>query len=165
MTTVSGKQQTLSSFSEPLKLHNGDKVRLEFKNRGRQPMDVSVLFIDSAFGIYQLYPVPGQPGRLFAGESASVEGEIEGSTLGMEQFMVIATPVDRTAPPSYYGFLQQELMAYTRELRRSQSRGVDDSLFAEALGDQPASRGFGKKAKQQAQASTQLVRWQTIRAK
>ena len=165
VTTESGRQQKISAFSDPLKLHNGDNILLEFKNSSRQPMDVSVLFIDSAFGIYQLYPEPGQPGRLFAGESANVEGEIEGSTLGMEQFMVIATPVDRTAPPSYYGFLQQEPMAYTRELKRSHSRGVGASLFAEAVGDQPISRGFGKKAKQQAQASAQVIRWQTIEKK
>lgn len=163
VTTASGSRQTLSSFSEPLKLNNGDNLLLEFKNSGRQPMDVSVLFIDSAFGIYQLYPEPGQPGRLFAGESSSVEGEIESSTLGYEQFMVIATPVDRTAPPSYYGFLQQKPMAYSSELTRTRSRGVEASLFAEAVGDQPASRGFGKKAKQQAQASAQVIRWQTVK--
>lgn len=165
VTTGDGAQQQHEAFSAPLSLHQGDKLRLEYKNVGTQAMDVSVLFIDSAFGIYQLYPEPGQPGRLFATEQASVEGEIETSTLGLEQFMVIATPADRNDPPSDYSFLQQEPLAYSQELETSRSRGVDHSLFAEAVGDQPATRGFGKKAKQQAQASAQLIRWQTVEGK
>ena len=156
------EKQSYNTFSSLLSLHGGDKLKLEFKNTEAQAMDVSVLFIDSAFGIYQLYPEPGQPGRLSAGEVASVEGEIENSTLGMEQFMVIATPADRNDPPSYYGFLQQEPMAYTRVLDASRSLASNNALFAEAVGDQPRSRGFGKKAKQQSQASAQLIRWQTV---
>ena len=157
--------QHYSAFSDPISLHSGDNLQLKLRNNSQQTMDVSVLFIDSAFGIYQVYPEPGQPGRLFAGEQASVEGEIEDSTLGMEQFLVIATPAERDDPPSYYDFLQQEPMAYTRELQRSRSRGVDHSLFAEAVGDLPKSRGFGKKVRQQAQASAQLIRWQTVERK
>ncbi|WP_375753704.1 caspase domain-containing protein [Vibrio sp. HN007] len=144
---------------------DGDELVLSFVNTSKKPVDLTVLFIDSGMGIYQIYPEPGYSGRLFAGEAAEFEGVVSSSSTGEEQFVVIAVPTSRQSPQMSLTHLQQEPMdsASFYEVNQVAKRGNGglDEVFAQSLGDMPQTRAFKKKAKASEKASISVIRLST----
>ena len=153
-----GQAFELMSPERGLVLQDGDELRVEFVNSTVRALDVTILFIDSLFGITQIYPEPGTSGRLQPGEATDFEGTIDASTLGTEQFMIIATPVNRQDPPTNLMHLQQPPL--NANVFSRGASGID--FFAQALGDAPQSRGFTKSSATN-QATISVIRWQTAK--
>ena len=155
------------SLDQVVKATDGDDLYVSFVNRGRAPIDLTVMFIDSGMGIYQVFPEPGYSGRLFAGEAAEFEGNVSKSTTGEEQFVVIAIPTNRQAPQVSLSHLQQEPMQSSKffdsqsfSVKARGSASVED-LFAQSLGDTPQTRAFEKKGKSVGKASINVIRLRT----
>ncbi|MCH8544436.1 MAG: caspase family protein [Alcanivorax sp.] len=155
-----------------LALYAGDEVRLSVTNRGRSDADISVLFVDNAHGIYQLWPEPGQAGRLGPGQTAQALAptEVTSDTVGAEQLLVLHNPVSRGGPPVSYAWLEQSGMEYSA-LRAAGSEPLASGvavrgslgLLAEAVGDMPLTRGLGATGGRNsaAEAGAEVIRWET----
>ncbi|MBZ2188244.1 caspase family protein [Alcanivorax sp. JB21] len=154
-----------------LALYAGDEVRLAVTNRGRSDADISVLFVDNAHGIYQLWPEPGQAGRLGPGQTAQALAptEVTSDTVGAEQLLVLHNPVSRGGPPVSYAWLEQSGMEYSA-LRAAGTDPLGSGvavrgslgLLAEAIGDMPLTRGLGTAARTgAAEAGAEVIRWET----
>lgn len=108
-------------------LKEGDTIHFTVKNTQRQPQDVSIVFIDSQYGITQLYPEPGQPNRLQHKELLSFEWAVNVDTIGSEHLMLSVQ--SGTGVNNDLSYLQQApLNVSTRGLgsRKSpQASGID----------------------------------------
>ncbi|MBA3979616.1 MAG: hypothetical protein C0462_03350 [Alcanivorax sp.] len=152
----------------PLALYAGDEVRLTVTNNGRTDADISVLFVDNAHGIYQLWPEPGQAGRLGPGQRAQALAptEVTSDTIGAEQLLVLNNPTSRGGPPVNYAWLEQSPMEYS-VLRHAdaaiatRSVGGAASLLAEGVGDMPLTRGLGAARSSAPEAGAHIIRWET----
>lgn len=69
--------------------YDGDRVVVKITNKGKVPVDVTVLYVDSGFGIDCLYPSEGGFNRLRPGESQPVFFGFNSKTAGAEQVVVI----------------------------------------------------------------------------
>jgi hypothetical protein len=151
------------TLDKPISAKNGDELYVGFINNERTPVDLTVFFVDSGLGIYQVYPEPGYSGRLFTGQSAEFEGIVNASTTGEEQFVVISVPTSREAPPLTLSHLQQEPMQSLSFFAKTvKKRGNEASdIFSQSLGDVPKSRAFTKAKTSQGQASLSVIRLRT----
>lgn len=71
-------------------LNPGDRLQITVKNASQAPLDVTVLYIDSRYGITPIYG--GGENRLLPGNQAKMpEGTIDANTTGLEQMLFIAT--------------------------------------------------------------------------
>lgn len=86
-----GETQDLPLNTQPT-LKENDQILFRLENTSRQSQDVSILFIDSQYGITQLYPSSGQPNRLQPGEKLSFEWHINVETVGTEHLLLSSQP-------------------------------------------------------------------------
>lgn len=86
-----GEVQDLPVNTRP-QLEENDQILFDVQNIGHEPQDVSILFIDSQYGITQLYPEKGQPNRLQAGESLSFNWTVNVDTVGTEHILLSTQP-------------------------------------------------------------------------
>jgi hypothetical protein len=129
-------------------LRDGDHMTVHVANEGGAPVDLTVLFVGSSFGIDAMFPVGGELNRIAPGEEIEFALTVNAETLGQEQLVFIAVPgVDVTRN---FAFLAQDGIATrgggaggsgTRAsdmLRRAGTRGVSretsQSLGATVLG-------------------------------
>ncbi|WP_413700596.1 caspase family protein [Psychromonas sp. KJ10-10] len=117
------------TLDKPISAQDGDELYVGFINNERNPVDLTVFFVDSGLGIYQVYPEPGYSGRLFTGQSAEFEGIVNGSTTGEEQFVVISVPTSRESPPMTLSHLQQEPMQSLSFLKKQRKKEAMGSLI------------------------------------
>ena len=103
-------------------LHDGQAVTIRMKNSGRQQLDVTLLYVDSSFGISCLYPSVGELNRLGPGHESPVTLEITADTTGLEHLVVIA--VRGQGQPVDFSLLEQPSLA---EARREQQRSTGGS--------------------------------------
>jgi len=87
---------------------DGDLLLVKLTNKGRTPIDVTLLYVDSAYGIDCLYPAQGQLNRLEPGESESVKLKVTSKTVGHEHFVAIAVKANGQ-PVDYSLFAQPSL--------------------------------------------------------
>jgi hypothetical protein len=87
---------------------SGTLVRLTLENRERCEVDVTLLYVDSQFGISPIFPVNGQFNRLLANERHSLApGKIVSDRGGLEHFVLLAAPAQPQIPPVDFSFLEQ----------------------------------------------------------
>ena len=131
----------------------GDKLKVTFKNGGTAPLDVTVLFIDSRYGVTALYPKGGSLNRLRPGDLDKVQGDVNADTAGRERMLIIATRAEEGIPASNFTYLAHAGVPETvREVSkepatRGSMRGtvlaVEDTLLRAVFGqDAVAQRGF-----------------------
>lgn len=125
-------------------LHDGDMIQFSVTNTSDQVVDLTALFIDSAYGIEPWFPYQGESNRMNPGETLSSVLEVNASTIGVERFLFIAAAVQPGAPRADFSFLAQTGMV---------TRGavaMAGATFAEILEDAgvelPATRGGGRPA-------------------
>jgi hypothetical protein len=94
---------------EGLTVKVGDIIGFRITNAGRAAVDVSVLFVDSGFGISQFFPKPGDGGnRLKPGDRIDTDpGRVSDTTTGLEHIVVIAARATPQTSPLEFEFLQQ----------------------------------------------------------
>lgn len=125
-------------------LYDGDLITFTVTNSSNQVVDLTALFIDSAYGIEPWFPYQGESNRMNPGESLQSVLEVNASTTGVERFLFIAAAVQPGAARSDFSFLAQAGMA-TRALGVS---GLPGATFADILSDagveMPSTRGGGR---------------------
>ncbi|PWG65806.1 caspase family protein [Spiribacter halobius] len=125
-----------------LELTAGDCVSLVITNRGRSPVDITVLFVDAQFGITALWPGPRQlyNGRIEAdGRIAVGEFAAHADTVGREQLIVLGVKVEAASQPADLRFLAQ---AGVRTRSAAPSRPLE-ALLAEGGFGASRTRGMG----------------------
>lgn len=125
-------------------LSDGDLITFTVTNSSDQVVDLTALFIDSAYGIEPWFPYQGESNRMNPGESLQSVLEVNPSTTGVERFLFIAAAVQPGAARADFSFLAQTGMA-TRALGVS---GLPGATLADILTDAgvviPATRGGGR---------------------
>jgi hypothetical protein len=128
--------------STPISTYDQDRIRVQVFNESGEPVDVTILYIDSAFGVYSFYPTRedvdngGLKNRILPRRApAEVPFDIEATTLGMEDVIVIATIAAPDTTPQNFAFLEQTGLP----------RGSDDpnSVLNTPLGQLLGHAAFG----------------------
>lgn len=131
----SAELQPLARDSLP-SLRAGDRLVLELENRGQRALDVTVLSIDSQFGIDAAYPGDGETNRIEAGgRMPALEIDIHDDTTGIESLVVLAVEAEPQKPVADFRFLVQLRLENTRGTSMTGMEG----LLMEA--------GFGEKTR------------------
>lgn len=132
----------------------GDKLKVTFKNGDKAvPLDVTVLFIDSRYGVTALYPKGGSLNRLRPGDLDKVQGDVNADTTGRERMLIIATRAEEGIPASNFTYLAQAGVPGTvkegpkEPATRGSTRGTalafEDTLLRAVFGQNAvAQRGF-----------------------
>jgi hypothetical protein len=149
--------QVVAWQARGIEFREGEIVGFRVRNLGREPIDVTVLFLDSGFGIKPLFPrVPGGDNRLPPARAAALPPErsaltrqfrITADTVGLEHLVVIAVKAREEESPADFSFLAQETIPRARGLKGVQGneeRTIESPLgrlFQKALFGEGGTRG------------------------
>lgn len=139
----------------------GDYVRFRIENRSNRAQDVTVLFVDSRWGIASFYPMrSGDVNRIEAGGSQYIGNAVGGfpvtaDTTGLERMLMIAVPA-RSGDMVNYSRLAQPTLTATRALGEESELG---SLLEQAGFWGGRTRGLGQQT--QEDTTTQVLSWIT----
>src|SRR5262249_57019319 len=87
-------------------LQVGDRVAFHVENRSRVPIDVTLLFVDSGFGIEPFFPEAGQveDNRFQPGQARTTPcRRVQDHTLGVDHMVVLALKAE--GPPADFAWL------------------------------------------------------------
>ncbi len=140
-------------------LRHGDEIAFRIQNQSPVSIDVTLLFVDSAYGIYALFPEPGtvDDNRLPPGvELVTPKLEVTSDTSGLEQ--VVALAVRSTRDRVSFGCLEQPSIETTR----------GDAALSSPLGEllktmvygEGETRGLRRSAS--GDHATRLISWTTV---
>lgn len=146
--------------SNGMKLYNGDRIGFKVKNNSESPMDVTMLMIDSSYGIYPLYPAEGQVNRLYPGNQIVRTGSINAKTTGLEHVLVIATKARPVDEPTNFAFLAQASIERSRALGGKAMSSPLGQVFQNSLFGEGGTRGAS--SSDVASYIVKTVSWQTM---
>ncbi|MBK8906974.1 MAG: caspase family protein [Rhodospirillales bacterium] len=118
----------------PPRLNDGDVLVTRIANKGQQVVDLTVLFVDSRYGIEPWFPFDGRSNRLRHGEHVELELGVTLSTIGLEHFVFIAVAAEPQAPPSDLTNLAQKQLP----VRGQAIATLQDMLPTTRGGNRPA---------------------------
>ncbi len=160
-TPKQGAEKTLSP-EQSAHFQPGDALRVSLKNAGDKPLDVTLLYVDSRYGIQLLYPQPGQINRLQPGSELPnvIQGNIDDSTLGTERLIAIAVEAEAGTMHTSFGFLAQASLSRTREGGPADRElgGIKDMMRRAGFG-QAATRGFSQTKPAEEKTTVQVLSW------
>lgn len=124
-------------------LYDNDYLSIEMHNPNRFAIDLTVLFIDSGYGIEPMFPRAGEFNRLEPDQTQAVRVQVTGTTTGREQLVAIAVK-SGLGQPADFSLLSQPTIERARNSERQ--RGGDGGAFDSPLGRllQLAMYGEGK---------------------
>ncbi len=140
-------------------LSHGDEIAFRIKNHSSVSIDATLLFVDSSYGIYALFPEPGtvDDNRLPpGGELVTPKLEVTADTSGLEQ--VVALAVRSTRDRVSFACLEQPSIETTRgdaALNSPLGELLKSVVYGE--GD---TRGLRRSAS--GDHATKLISWTTI---
>jgi hypothetical protein len=151
--------------------NSGDTMRVTFRNAGKAPLDVTVLFIDSRYGVTAIYPAAGVMNRLLPGEQENISGTVNADTLGRERMLFIATRAETGMPASNFAYLAHAGVpatvkggpqeSATRGSLRGEVLAVEDLLLRAVFGQSAiAQRGFTQDTPTSETVILQELPWQ-----
>jgi hypothetical protein len=135
----SGRKETFKPSDVP-ELRDRDVLTLRASNTGRRPVDLTVLFVDSRYGVEPWFPYGGELNRVRPGETVKSELVVNLDTVGTEHFLVIAAAVEPGTARTDFSFLAQEGVT-TRDRRGPVSQATVADLLLNA-----GLRGGGHRA-------------------
>ncbi len=152
------QQEKIVDQASRLPLLAGDNLRLDITNNSNFPVDLTILFVDSRFGIDVLFPRGGRTNRIAAkGRLKSIGGRVTADTLGLEGMIVIASKAATGSPVADFRFLAQKKLSRVKNVRSAGAprpvdpeQGAIEDLFASAAFGQRKSvstRSAGKRRK------------------
>jgi len=109
--------RAVSWGSDGIALQVGDILGLRAANKGRTPVDLTFLFVDSSFGIDVFFPESGLAGdgRLLPGATLTTpKAAVTNATTGLEHMLVIAVKASPQQSPIDFSFLAQSPLAESR---------------------------------------------------
>jgi hypothetical protein len=137
------------------KLFSDDVLEFTLHNRGPKPADVTLLFLDSQYGITAMYPEAGRLNRIAPDGSDHVKIQIDADTLGVERMLAIVVTVEPNQPNADFSFLQQDTLPKTRG-----STSPLQQLFETAAFGGSTTRGLTRMIDTN-HARMRLFSWQT----
>jgi hypothetical protein len=143
-------------------LQAGDQIGFVIANKGRAPVDVTILYLDSEFGIEALFPRGEnnriEPGGVLRTGPGVSPIELNDTTVGTERLIVIASTATEQGERSDYSYLAQPRLARTRSVEGATSM-IQELLDEAAFG--VATRG-GSRARSE-QALMRVFTWEVTR--
>lgn len=141
-------------------LRDGDLVEVEVVNNGSQSIDVTVLYVDSHFGIKPMFPQDGAVNRLEPGAVTRPRLTIRDNTLGLERLIVLGVEVpSRHSERTDLSFLEQSAPPAVTVTRGDASIASAMQLFRDAGFAEHRSRG-GEPTPLTAKVGAQVFSWQ-----
>ena len=145
----------------------GQRVLARIENRGRLDFDVTLLYLDSSFGIAALFPNPyAQYCRLRPGDPpVSIPLEITGDTQGTEHIFAIAVPSASVGEPADFTWLAQPTLE-RNVITRGDSRQsplqtfLETAVFAE--GNTRGGLSLAYPDANQPKPVMRLITWETV---
>ncbi|MEG3640342.1 caspase family protein [Magnetococcus sp. PR-3] len=145
-------QGTPFAFERVATLRNCDQITLAVENPTDRAVDVTILFVDAAYGVTTLFPQDGGPNRIEAGGRLTVLEPTFYSTyaddhgkpslsIGQEQLIFLAVAAQPNAPQTDFSFLQQESLTLLRDV--SSAQGILNTPLTELF----KQVGFGHAVK------------------
>jgi hypothetical protein len=99
----------------PTRVGGGDLLKLKVRNIARAAVDLTVLYIDAAYGITALYPQPrGASNRIEPGAGETVVARIDTTTTGLERLLLIAVQARAQGESLDFSFLEQARLVRSR---------------------------------------------------
>jgi len=145
-------------------------IRFRVENRGRLPADVTLLFVDSAYGITPVFPAAGTHAynRLGPKETFETEPwEVTATTLGLEHLVLIA--IRGSGPTADFGWLAQPTLERAGAAVRSggdPTRDLDSPLgvlLQRGIFGAGQTRGLSRQAAED--VALGVLSWQTVGGK
>lgn len=127
--------------SSGIRLYAGNRIGFTVKNTSENPLDVTMLMIDSGYGIAPIYPARGHVNRLFPGNKIVRTGTVTEDTLGVEHLLVIANKAKPVDEPTNFSFLAQKTISQTRAVGNDAVNSALGNVFRSALFGQGKTRG------------------------
>jgi hypothetical protein len=143
-----------------LTLTVGEVASFQIKNDGSVPLDVTLLFINSGYGIQALYPQTDQEidNRVQPGQTVStMKFNVKGDTLGVEHVVAIGEASGQ-GPRVSFGILEQPTIDAFQTRSFAQSSLVD--VLKQALYGGRTSRGMSIDA--EVRHVFQMISWRTV---
>ncbi len=142
-------------------LHVGDSVAFRARNTGVTPVDVTLLFIDSQYGIKAVFPARDAEadGRLDRGAVVTTPRmTINADTLGLEQ--IVALAVQASSIRTDFRYLEQPNLELART-RGSAGQGTSalEQLLNATMYGQGTTRGLA--AREVGRHAIRMVTWRT----
>lgn len=142
--------QPLRWQADGFTLQPGDIVGFRVTNEGREPVDVTFLFIDGNFGITPVFPASAAADNRIApkGESVLPRFKVNATTVGLEKMVVIAVKAKAVELNVDFSFLAQPSVERARGAGVSRRGGEETvnsplgRLFQYALYNEGNNRGL-----------------------
>lgn len=129
-STADHKGTPLVFNGRELEVHDGDLVQYTLHNPNSFPVDVTLLYIDSDYGITAFFPKPNLTSRLMSGEtSRPFRICINAKTVGLERFLLIAVHSNEVTTVEFTGLAQPTL-----EAAKAMERTRGEDPFGSPLG-------------------------------
>jgi len=146
----------------------GDKLEVTFQNNHDRDIDVNMFFIDSDYGVTQLYPRNGRSNRMQPKQQLPkpIKLKINADTIGRESILIIATEATRGAAYSDFSFLSQDSLGRSRGASRLRGgiSGVKTFLQQSGFGSAEAgvaTRGISMDGSESGVSGVQLFSFDT----
>lgn len=127
-----------STTGQPMdgKLYRGKFLRLRVQNQSRNPVRAFVFYLGDDYGVTSIFPATDQDNVLLVGDGEKSRWsrtiEIENTSKGLEQLVVIITPVDETTSADQFRHLSQSALSgmwlspeNREDLSKTRGKGVD----------------------------------------
>ena len=142
-------------------LEVGRQVAVRLNNGGRADLDVTLLFLDSGFGILPIFPRDGVSNRVGFDDPEPVFlplGPLSDDSLGREYILVLALPGLPDRPPVSFAWLAQAALPRNRAVSAASPlhRLLSRAAFAEGGTRGAVSTGSGQTP------ALHLIGWQTV---
>jgi hypothetical protein len=132
-------------------LTDRDKVRVEVSNMGSVPVDVTILYVESAYRIISYFPTLRDAMSGFYNNRLEpdrvpkiAQFTINDRTVGMEDVIVIGVVGDPSLPPQNFAFLQQEGLEQARAAEQRTRGPGGNSPLKTPLGELFSSAMYGE---------------------
>jgi hypothetical protein len=131
------KGELIAENARGYEFRDGEIIGFLVTNKGREPLDVTLLFVDSGFGIDPFFPKNmGTDNRINHDEKLMRRGKINAKTTGIEHLVAISVSSDNVALNANFAFLAQPTLQLARGA--GAARGGDlrrdvDSPFGELM--------------------------------
>jgi hypothetical protein len=153
-------------------LRKEEKIDDDEKPKKGCPIDVTLLYVESDYGIVGVYPVRGETNRVDAGAALTIElPPINATTIGVEGVILIATEAEPYQAPANFTFLEQQGLTRLRgEGPESAAADVTSTtltaLFEDAGFGETTRRGTPQTtARALSRTAMRLFSWKVERAK
>lgn len=159
----SGKATPVMPAAAGRVLRSGDTIAFRLANPSDHPIDVTLMFVDSGYGIQAIFPEPGtvEDNRLFPGqERITPKVTVTADTVGAEQVVAIAVKASRERVD--FSCLQQEALEQTRGTRALGESPLGNLLVEAMFGEGGGTRGL--KRAPLPFYNTVVIPWQTLPA-